>query len=184
MKRIVFPASKDDLASLRAGDAVLVSGVIYTARDAAHKRLCDLIAAGAPLPIELPGQAIYYCGPCPAPPGAVIGSCGPTTALRMEAYAPTLFERGVAAVVAKGPLGPGTTKSIPENGAVYLCATGGAGALLSKSVRRMEVVAFEDLGTESIKKLVVEDMPLLVGIDAQGRSLFARSNVQNGPECK
>lgn len=173
MNRITFPAKKEDLASLRAGDAVLVSGVIYTARDAAHKRLCDLIAAGEPLPVELQGQAIYYCGPCPAPPGAVVGSCGPTTALRMEAYAPVLFEHGVAAVIAKGPLGPATTQSIPENDAVYLCATGGAGALLSKTVRQMEVVAFDDLGTESIKKLLVEDMPLLVGIDAQGRSLFA-----------
>lgn len=170
---ITFPASAKDVQSLRAGDPVYVSGTIYTARDAAHKRLCEMLAAGEPLPVPLAGQAIYYCGPCPAPPGRPIGSCGPTSALRMDAYAPVLFDEGVTAVIAKGPFCDMVTESIARNGAVYLCAAGGAGALIAHSVREAEPAAFEDLGTESIKRLVVDRMPVIVGIDSTGQSLFA-----------
>lgn len=177
-RRVSFPCGIGDLEDLRAGEPVLASGTIYTARDAAHKRLCELISAGGGLPFDLGGQAIYYCGPCPAPPGAVVGSCGPTSAIRMNAYARPLFEKGVAAVIAKGPLGDDELAALREFGATYLCATGGAGALLARSVRSCEVVAFDDLGTESIKRMEIEDMPLLVGIDSMGRSLFERGAEQ------
>lgn len=170
---LTFPAPATELARLRAGDTVFVTGEIYTARDAAHKRLCALLDEGAPLPIPLEEQAIYYCGPCPAPPGKPIGSCGPTSALRMDAYAPKLFDEGVTAVIAKGPFCEAVRESIRRNGAVYLCAAGGAGALLAQCVLAAEPAAFEDLGTESIRKLRVKDMPLIVGIDSTGGSLFA-----------
>ena len=172
MYTLSFPAGKEDIAPLHAGDTVFVSGTIYTARDAAHKRLVGMIERGEQLPIELSGACIYYCGPCPAPPGAVIGSCGPTSALRMDAYAPLLYEKGVAAVIAKGPVAPSVRESIAANGCAYLCAAGGAGALIAQCVKRMQVVAFEDLGTESIKKLEVENLPVIVGIDSEGTSLF------------
>lgn len=171
--RISFPAGSSALSELRAGDTVYVSGDIYTARDAAHKRLCTMLEDGEPLPVPLSGQAIYYCGPCPAPPGKPIGSCGPTSALRMDAYAPVLYDEGVAAVIAKGPVSEEVRRSIMKNGAVYLCAAGGAGALIAKSVLGSAPVAFEDLETESIKKLTVRDLPVIVGIDSTGASLFA-----------
>lgn len=170
---LTFPASAEELAHLEAGDTVFLSGEIYTARDAAHKRLCALLEEGVPLPIPLKNQAIYYCGPCPAPPGHPIGSCGPTSALRMDAYAPVLFGEGVTAVIAKGPFSEEVRKSIAKNGAVYLCAAGGAGALMAQCITASQAAAFSDLGTESIKKLTVKDMPLIVGIDSTGKSLFA-----------
>ena len=172
MKQIALPLAAADARSLRAGDAVLLSGTIYTARDRAHELMENLLKAGKKLPIDLEDAVISYCGPCPAPPGRVIGSCGPTSATRMDPYAPLFFDHGVRAVIAKGPFAPAVVDAIRRNEALYLCATGGAGALLADCVESMEECAFPELGTESIKKLVVRDMPLIVGIDAGGRSLF------------
>ncbi len=172
MKKLQLPFQEGELAKLKAGDTVLLSGEILTARDAAHGRLAAMIAQGRPLPVNLAGAAIYYVGACPAKPGQVIGSCGPTSALRMDTYAPILFDNGVVCTIAKGPVAQQVVDSIVKNKAVYLCATGGAGALLSKCVKSAEVVAFAELGTEAISRLVVEDMPLIVGIDSKGESLF------------
>lgn len=175
---ISFPASREEVSKLRAGDTVYVSGEVLTARDAAHARLVAMLEAGEPLPVELRGQAIYYCGPCPAPPGRPIGSCGPTSALRMDAYAPAIFDQGAVAVIAKGPFCEKVRESIRKNGAVYLAAAGGAGALIAKSVTHSEPVAFEDLGTESIKRLTVHRMPVITAIDSEGNSLFPDSEVK------
>ncbi|HBU13281.1 MAG TPA: TRZ/ATZ family protein [Clostridiales bacterium] len=172
MKKLRLPLTKQEISSLKAGDAVLLSGTVYTARDAAHKRLAALLESGAPLPIDLAGAALYYAGPCPAKPGQVINSCGPTSAVRMNAYAPALYDRGVCCVIAKGPVSEGVRRSIVKNGAVYFGATGGAGALISKCITAAEEAAFGELGAESIKALTVEDMPLIVGIDSSGASLF------------
>ncbi|MGI6152358.1 MAG: FumA C-terminus/TtdB family hydratase beta subunit [Christensenellaceae bacterium] len=169
---ITLPLSESTIAQLRAGDSVWLSGTVFTARDAAHKKLCALLTEGQPLPICLSGAAIYYAGPCPAKPGQVINSCGPTSAVRMNAYAPALFDSGVCCTIAKGPVSEEVRRAIMRNHAVYFCATGGAGALISKCITAAEEVAFLELGTESIKKLTVENMPLIVGIDAQGNSLF------------
>lgn len=174
MKKIRHPISKEEAENLHAGDAVALSGIIYTARDRAHQLMKELLDAGAPLPIDLEGAVLYYCGPCPAPPGRPIGSCGPTSATRMDPYAPIFFDQGVRAVIAKGPFAPEVTEAIRRNSALYLCAAGGAGALLADCVQSMEECAFPELGTESIKRLIVRDMPLIVGIDAEGRSLFSR----------
>lgn len=169
---ITLPLTRTQARELHAGDTVYLSGVIYTARDRAHARLCRMIEEDAPLPVSLEDAVIYYCGPCPAPEGHVIGSCGPTSATRMDPYAPLLFDKGVRAVIAKGPFGPEVEEAIIRNDAVYLCAAGGAGALLSSCVRSVKECAFPEFGTESIKQLVVEKMPLIVGIDACGSSLF------------
>lgn len=169
---IVLPFQPDQAHVLHAGDTVRLTGAIYTARDRAHALLSERIRDGLPLPIDLAEAVLYYCGPCPAPPGAVIGSCGPTSATRMDSYAPLLFDMGVRAVIAKGPFAQEVRESLVRNGAVYLCATGGAGALYAKCVRSMEECAFPELGTESIKKLWVEEMPLIVGMDCHGESLF------------
>lgn len=157
---------------LRAGDNILLSGVIYTARDAAHKRMAALLDEGKPLPFPLPGSAIYYAGPTPAPEGLPIGSCGPTTSSRMDVFTPRLLDLGLSAMIGKGGRSPAVCEAIRRNGAVYLCAIGGAGALAAQAVRSLEVIAFDDLGCESVKRLVVEDFPLVVGIDCAGGSLF------------
>ena len=158
--------------SLRAGDKILLSGVVYTARDAAHKRFSALLDEGKELPFPLKGSAIYYAGPTPAPEGLPIGSCGPTTSARMDVFAPRLLDLGLSAMIGKGGRSPAVCDAIRRNGAVYLCAIGGAGALAEKAVRSVEVIAFEDLGCESVKRLVVEEFPLIVGIDCAGGSLF------------
>lgn len=158
--------------SLRAGDKILLSGVVYTARDAAHKRFSALLDEGKKLPFPLKGSAIYYAGPTPAPEGLPIGSCGPTTSARMDVFAPRLLDLGLSAMIGKGGRSPAVCDAIRRNGAVYLCAIGGAGALAAKAVRSVEVIAFEDLGCESVKRLVVEEFPLIVGIDCAGGSLF------------
>ena len=157
---------------LRAGDNILLSGVIYTARDAAHKRIAALLDEGAPLLFPLHGSAIYYAGPTPAPEGLPIGSCGPTTSSRMDVFTPRLLDLGLSAMIGKGGRSPAVCEAIRRNQAVYLCARGGAGALAAQAVRSVEVIAFEDLGCESVKRLVVEDFPLVVGIDCAGGSLF------------
>lgn len=173
MKKLTFPVkNKSELKNLAAGDSVLVSGVIYTARDAAHKKLHGLIKENKPLPIELENQAIYYTGPCPKPENRPIGSCGPTTASRMDAYAPELLDSGLAAMIAKGDRNEDVKRSIKNNGAVYLAAAGGAGALMADSVKKCELVAFGELLSEAIYRLEVENVPLTVVIDADGNDLY------------
>lgn len=169
MKNICLPGGLDDL---RAGDIVHLSGDIYTARDAAHRRLCALLEAGNPVPLELRGAVIYYAGPCPPRPGQAIGACGPTTSGRMDAYAPMLLRAGLAGMIGKGPRNDAVIEAMRETGAVYFTATGGAGALLASRVKKAETVAFEDLGTEAIRRLTVEAFPVIVAIDAFGGNLY------------
>lgn len=175
--RIEAPMTREMLSGLRAGDSVLLSGTILTGRDAAHKRLCALLEARQPLPVSLRGQAIYYVGPCPPKPGEVIGSCGPTTSGRMDAYAPRLLQEGLLCMIGKGQRSASVIKAMRDCGAVYLAATGGAGALIAQCVRSSHVLAFEDLGTEAIHELLVINFPLIVAIDSQGNDLYAQ-----GPE--
>lgn len=167
------PLSREAATGLRAGQRVLISGTVYTARDAAHQRLIELIEAGDDLPIELTGQIIYYCGPTPAPPGRPIGSAGPTTASRMDAYAPRLHALGVRATIGKGPRSRELQAALVEHGAVYLAALGGAGALLAERVTACQVVAFAELGPEAVRRLVVDQFPAIVAYDAHGGSAFA-----------
>ena len=167
-----FPADKAELSKLRAGDKLTVSGTIYTARDAAHKRLTELIASGEELPLDIRGAAIYYAGPTPEKPGQVIGSCGPTTSGRMDAYAPGLLDRGLAVMIGKGDRNAAVIDAIVRNGAVYLAAMGGAGALMGSCVKAARIVCYEDLGCEAIRELKVENMPLTVVIDSQGNDLY------------
>ena len=171
-RRIHAPLLAKELETLRAGDSVLLSGTIYTGRDAAHKRLCALVEKGEPLPFDIRNQVIYYAGPCPAKPGDAIGSCGPTTSYRMDAYAPTLCDLGLIGMIGKGQRSPAVIDAIRRNGGVYFAATGGAGALIAGSVKAARVIAFEDLGTEAIRELQVEDLPLIVAIDAVGGNLY------------
>ena len=173
-----FPADRAELSKLRAGDKLTVSGTIYTARDAAHKRLTELIASGEELPLDIRGAAIYYAGPTPEKPGQVIGSCGPTTSGRMDAYAPGLLDRGLAVMIGKGDRNAAVIDAIVRNGAVYLAALGGAGALMGSCVKAARVVCYEDLGCEAIRELKVENMPLTVVIDSQGNDLY-----KSGPEA-
>ncbi len=161
-------------ADLRAGEQLLLSGDIYTARDAAHVALTAALAAGRPLPFALRDAAIYYAGPTPTPPGRIIGACGPTTSSRMDAFTPALLRAGVAATIGKGNRSAEVCAAQRETGAVYLCAVGGAGALLARCVTAVKLVAYPELGCEAIRRLTVKDMPLIVGIDAQGGSIFTR----------
>lgn len=173
-----FPADRAELSKLRAGDKLTVSGTIYTARDAAHKRLTELIASGEELPLDIRGAAIYYAGPTPEKPGQVIGSCGPTTSGRMDAYAPGLLDRGLAVMIGKGDRNAAVIDAIVRNGAVYLAAMGGAGALMGSCVKAARIVCYDDLGCEAIRELKVENMPLTVVIDSQGNDLY-----KSGPEA-
>ena len=157
---------------LSAGDKVLLSGIVYTSRDAAHKRIISSIENGTPLPYPIKNSAIYYAGPTPTPEGLPIGSCGPTTSSRMDPYSPTLLDLGLVCMIGKGPRSQEVTDSIIKNRAVYLCAIGGAGALAAGCIKSCEVIAYEDLGCESVKKLEFRDFPLIVGIDCNGGSLF------------
>ena len=166
------PAAKEELMELRAGDYVYLSGTIYTARDAAHKRMYESLTQGEALPIELSGTILYYLGPTPAREGHVIGSAGPTTSSRMDKYTPALLNMGLAGMIGKGKRSEEVRRSIMEHGAVYFAAVGGAGALLSKCIRRSEVVAYEDLGTEAIRKLTVERLPVIVIMDSVGNNLY------------
>lgn len=171
-KRVTMPLSDDVARGLSAGDRVLLSGILYTGRDAAHKRLFEMMEKGEKLPMELRGQVIYYVGPCPAKPGAAIGSAGPTTSGRMDAYTPRLLDAGLKGMIGKGPRSKAVVDSIMKNGAVYFAAIGGAGALLARAVKEAEVVAFGDLGPEAIYRLRVEDFPVTVAIDAGGADLY------------
>ena len=164
----------DVVSRLRAGDRVVLSGTIYTARDAAHKRLFALLDRGEELPFPLKGAVIYYAGPTPAPEDLPIGSCGPTTSGRMDPYTPRFLDLGLKCMIGKGQRSKPVVEAIQRNGGVYLCAVGGAGALAAKSVKSLEVIAFEDLGCESVKRLEIENFPLLVAIDCHGGNLFER----------
>jgi fumarate hydratase subunit beta len=170
--RIKTPLSDGDVAKLKIGDKVLLNGVIYTGRDAAHKRLIDLVEAGKPLPIDIKGQVIYYVGPAPAKPGQAIGSAGPTTSYRMDAYSPKLMELGLKGMIGKGMRKKEVIDAMKKYKAVYFAATGGAGALLAKAIKKAQIVAYEDLGPEAINRLEVVDFPLIVVNDIQGNDLY------------
>lgn len=173
MERHIFaPINKEELAELKAGDYVYITGTIYTARDAAHKRMQETLDRGEPLPIELENNLIYYMGPSPAREGRPIGSAGPTTASRMDKYAPHLMDLGLAGMIGKGKRSKAVLDAIVRNEAVYFAAVGGAGALLSKSITASEVVAYDDLGTEAIRKLEVKDFPVIVVVDKDGNNLY------------
>lgn len=166
------PLSREAARELKAGDSCLLSGVIYTARDAAHKRLCELAQQGKPLPLPVEDAVIYYVGPTPEKEGEVIGSAGPTTSYRMDAYSPTLIALGETGMIGKGKRGPEVIAAMVEHGAVYFGAIGGCGALLAKCIKKSEIVAYEDLGAEAIRRLEVEDFPVTVIIDSQGNNLY------------
>lgn len=171
--RITTPLTDSDVEGLHAGDRVLLNGIIYTGRDAAHKRLFELLQSGKPLPVDLRGQVIYYVGPSPAKPDQVIGSAGPTTSGRMDAYAPALIAHGLKGMIGKGIRNQGVIDAMKQYKAVYFGATGGAAALLSRKIKRCEVVAYEDLGTEAIHRLEVEDFPVIVINDIYGGDFYS-----------
>ena len=171
--RLTSSQLKEYAPQLNCGDRVLLSGTVYTARDAAHKRIVAMMADKQPLPFEIDGASIYYAGPTPAPEGLPIGSCGPTTSSRMDPYAPLLLDNGLIAMIGKGPRNREVVDALVRNKAVYLCAIGGAGALAAQCITSCEVIAFEDLGCESVKRLEFCDFPLIVGIDSQGGRLFS-----------
>ncbi len=163
---------KEKAKTLKAGDKVLLSGTVYTSRDAAHKRIKACIESGEPLPYDLDGAAIYYAGPTAAKDGMAIGSCGPTTSSRMDVYSPLLLDMGLSAMIGKGERSEAVCEAIQRNGAVYFCAIGGAGALACKCITECEVIAFEELGCESVKRLKFDKFPLIVAIDCEGGNLF------------
>jgi len=171
-RRVAAPLSRDAVRGLAAGDRVFLCGTIYTGRDAAHKRLFGRMERGEALPGDLAGQVIYYGGPCPARPGAVIGSAGPTTSGRMDAYTPRLLDAGLLGTIGKGRRGAAVIDSIVRNGAVYFAAIGGAGALLARAIKEAEVVAFPDLGPEAVYRFRVEDFPVTVAVDGTGADLY------------
>ncbi len=171
-RKMIVPFENDDYLSLRSGDMVYLSGIIYTARDAAHKRMYESMKKGESLPIELKGNILYYLGPSPSRPGQVIGSAGPTTSSRMDKYTPDMLDAGLRAMIGKGKRSEEVIQAIQRNKAVYFAAIGGAGALLSQCIKKAEIVAYEDLGTEAIRKLYIEDLPVVVIIDSQGNNLY------------
>jgi fumarate hydratase subunit beta len=170
--KLTPPLTDQDVLQLTIGDMVLISGVIYTARDAAHKRLVEMLAAGAPLPMDLRGQIMYYVGPSPARPGRVIGAAGPTTSYRMDSFTPTLIRLGLKAMIGKGKRSAAVIEAMKEHKAVYLGATGGAGALISQRIKTAEVIAFPELGPEAVHRLEVKDFPTIVINDCQGQDLY------------
>ncbi len=171
-KKIQTPLTRELVKTLKAGDTCTITGTIFTARDAAHKRLCELVAQGKELPMEIKDAIIYFVGPTPAKPGQAIGSAGPTTSYRMDAYSPTLISIGQTGMIGKGKRNDEVIAAMKEHGAVYFGAIGGCGALLSKCIKKAEIVAYEDLGAEAIRKLEVEDFPVVVIIDAEGNNLY------------
>ena len=181
--RLTTPLTSEQTKQLKSGDTVLLSGVIYTARDAAHKRLCEALERGESLPLDLQNAVIYYAGPTPARPGEVIGSCGPTTSGRMDAYAPMLMHQGVIGMIGKGARSAEVVKAIQACGAVYFAAIGGAGAVMASCVKEAEVVCYDDLGSEAVRRLVVENMPLTVIIDSEGRNLYTDGPAQYLAAC-
>lgn len=171
-KRITTPLTEEKVRDLKAGDSVLISGTIYTARDAAHKRLVELLNKGEKLPMDIKDAIIYYVGPTPAKPGHAFGSAGPTTSYRMDPYAPRLLDEGLRGMIGKGLRSKEVIESMKKNTAVYFAAIGGAAALIGKSVKKAELIAYEDLGSEAIRKLEVEDLPAVVVIDCKGNNLY------------
>jgi len=181
---IQVPLDKEIIKTLKAGDTVNLSGTIYTARDAAHKRMISMLDEGKQLPFDINGQIIYYVGPCPAKEGEVIGSAGPTTSSRMDAYAPRLIELGLLGMIGKGLRSKDVIKSMIKYGAVYLGAIGGAGALIAKTIKEEEIIAFPELGPEAIRKLKVIDFPATVIIDCFGNNLYESGRAKYKEECK
>ncbi len=171
-KRVTTPLTAETVRSLKAGDRVFITGIIYTGRDAAHKRLTDLLKAGQPLPVDLRGQIIYYVGPAPAKPGQAIGSAGPTTSYRMDPYTPAMLEYGLKGMIGKGMRNREARDAMVKCGAVYFAAVGGAGALIAKTIKKARVVAYEDLGAEAIYEFTVEDFPCIVVNDVYGNDLY------------
>ena len=171
-KHIDAPLKDETIKELKSGDYVYITGTIYTARDAAHKRMYEILQEGGELPIDIHGQVIYYMGPSPAREGRPIGSAGPTTASRMDKYAPQLLDLGLGAMIGKGKRNQAVIDAIVRNGSVYFAAVGGAGALLSKCIKRADVIAYDDLGTEAIRRLEIEDLPAIVVIDSEGNNLY------------
>lgn len=170
--RLNVPFSVDEIRDLKAGDKVFLSGIIFTARDAAHKRMDESLDKDGSLPFDIKGNVIYYMGPSPARPGKVIGSAGPTTASRMDKYTPRLLDLGLLGMIGKGKRSPEVHEAIIRNKAIYFAAIGGAGALLSKCIKKSEVIAYDDLGTEAVRKLTVEDFPCIVVTDPEGNTLY------------
>ncbi len=180
VKHIRTPLTDSAVLELRAGMSVMLSGVIYTARDAAHKRMIEELEHGKDLPFDPRGQIVYYVGPTPAPPGHVIGSAGPTTASRMDAFTIPLLNRGLKGMIGKGARSPEVVEAIVAHRAVYFAALGGAGALIAQRIKEATVIAYEDLGTEAIRRLVVEDFPLVVAIDCDGNDIFKKASLKAG----
>lgn len=173
-KVLTAPLNKEDILQLHMGDEILINGTIYAARDAAHKNMVESMDKGEELPFDVNGQFIYYVGPCPAPPGKVIGSAGPTTSGRMDAYAPLLIEKGLRVMIGKGNRNQGVIDAMKEFGAVYLAAVGGAGAYLAKKITAVETIAYPELGPEALLKMQVADFPCIVAIDAYGNNIYDR----------
>ena len=171
-KHIRLPLTEETARSLHAGDTVYLTGTIYTSRDAGHKRMCEALEKGQPLPFDPADSVIYYVGPTPAKPGHVIGSAGPTTSGRMDAYAPAMLSVGARGMIGKGARLPQVIQAMKKYGGVYFGATGGAGALLARCIKKSELIAYEDLGAEALRKLYVEEMPLVVIIDSEGTNLY------------
>lgn len=174
VKKLSLPLKKEDIKNLRAGESVTLTGELYTARDAAHKRFFEMVENGEPLPFDVKNQVIYYVGPAPAKPGSVIGPAGPTSSYRMDKYTPMLLDMGMCGMIGKGERNDEVIEAIKRNGAVYFAAIGGAAALISKSIVKDESVCFEDLGTEAVHKYTVEDFPCIVAIDSFGNDVYKR----------
>ena len=171
---ITLPLTREEARTIKSGEQLLLSGVIYTARDAAHKRLCELVEKGEPLPFDVKNATIYYVGPTPAKPGQVIGSAGPTTSYRMDAYSPTLIREGETGMIGKGKRNAEVIDAMKKYGAVYFAAIGGAGALLSSCIKKAEIIAYEDLGAEALRRLEVENFPVVAVIDSEGNNLYEK----------
>ncbi|MDA8101052.1 MAG: Fe-S-containing hydro-lyase [Nitrospiraceae bacterium] len=182
--KITTPLSADVIAQLKAGDRVLLSGVIYTGRDMAHKYMVEGHKKGESFPFDLTGQVLYYTGPTPAPPGRPIGSAGPTTSYRMDKFSPYLLERGLKGMIGKGPRGPEVKEAIRKHGAIYFAAIGGAGALISKAITKAEIIAYPELGTEAVMRLEVKDFPVIVVNDIYGGDLYEMGRAEYGEETQ
>lgn len=174
MRRLQAPFTAEQLCACTVGEPVLLSGTVYTARDAAHKRMIEMLERGEPLPFDIRQQAVFYAGPCPTPPGRVIGSIGPTTSGRMDAYTPRLIAEGLCVMIGKGARNEAVVAAIRRYSGLYLAAVGGAAAWMAHHVKENEVIAFEDLGTEAIRRLVFRDLPLMVAVDTRGIDLYRR----------
>lgn len=172
MKRLTLPLSDSDIKNLKAGETVLLSGTMLTGRDAAHKRLYELVEKGEKLPIDIKGELIYYVGPAPAKPGFAVGPAGPTSSYRMDKYAPTLLDLGLKGMIGKGARNQDVINAIVRNGCVYFACVGGAAALIAKSIKKEEILCYEDLGTEAIRRYTVEDFPCIVAIDSYGNNAY------------